>query len=314
MLTIKNRERIREIILEKIIKRDIGKDGIYYNKYVFCPKKYNDEESDKRKKSLYDSEYLFPRSCKNRNCLYNPSNRHKILDIKDHRDGNQKSSLMNNGDTKQLKALWKKLKENNVKVIRELVVLFSDSDLELYRKYLEEEGFTEEVLAKTERNYKGNKKSLRDEGNKNYIALDLYLENLKIAIELDTDYTHPFPGIDRARDRFLWNKYGILVIRIKNYDTKFYEYESLIQKIISREKNDPNPWIFEQFDLILDNFIQDNQEFVESLDNCISNESDPMKLVDEFNKLDNDDIYSAPIKTKNRDKKRDRNKRIFDRL
>jgi hypothetical protein len=81
--------------------------------------------------------------------------------------------------------------------------------------------------------------SLRLDGQKRmYYMMDYYFPELKLAVELDSDYhDDQVNDTDETRDKYLMNAYGIRVFRMRNFEkpqiqkTKFHELTKLIRSL-----------------------------------------------------------------------------------
>lgn len=81
--------------------------------------------------------------------------------------------------------------------------------------------------------------SLRLDGQKRmYYMMDYYFPELRLAVELDSDYhDDQVNDTDEIRDKYLMNAYGIRVFRMRNFEkpqvqkTKFHELTSLIRSL-----------------------------------------------------------------------------------
>lgn len=136
----------------------------------------------------------------------------KWIDLRDNRQ-KPKGHLFNGLRSKNQQLFWTHLREGSPGVWAIQEYLIPITDPELWKKCLEKEGWTKEKLLDV-----GGVKLVAQRWYQSYISADLYLPRVGWIIELD-DPSHKYPGIDRARDKYVFLKYGIKTQRFMNYSS-----------------------------------------------------------------------------------------------
>jgi len=228
-------EKARSIIRNEVVLKGINPSiNRYFNRFVFCPENNN---------RLRDFHYYQPSFCVSRKTG-------REIDIRQNREGKYGKTLMGQ-NSDQTSLFWARTYGKGINCLRELVILYSDSDLQVFRSFLIEEGLTKKDVDV-------------DIWNRNYVSADFYFPEYGMIVELDSEY-HKQPGVDRARDRTLLKQYGLRTYRIYRYDRSPWKHEAKIQVILASERLE-FPLYFNQVDLIVDRFIESNSDFVRDLE------------------------------------------------
>ncbi len=109
-----------------------------------------------------------------------------------------------------------------------------------------------------------------------YFLLDFYIPKLRLCIEIDSEYHDDRIIYDRCRDLYLKSKYNIDTVRFYKYGNSSINRKKKKNELFSIINNQRNLYknfgsnIFDYSEIIANNYIMDNQKYLNLIDRIIS--------------------------------------------
>lgn len=165
-----------------------------------------------------------------------------------------RNKLLNQATSPYAKNMTDYLNNNSIYFIRELIVIIQNRELweVLIDTYI--------PLSNKQQKYKG----------LNYISLDYYLPNCLACIEVDSNFHIRKTDLDFVRDKYLEFEYKIKTIRFFHFGENTKNDENGIKELNNLLKLEiTNPNIFNYSEIIVNNFIYENEYIIIILDRFI---------------------------------------------
>ena len=187
--------------------------------------------------------YLIPKSLttNNRKLINIETNRNNLLKNQSPYSLNMKSYLEN----------------NNIKFIQEFIVIIQNPYL------------WNDIIASMNLPIK----EYNDYKNINYFSLDYFLEDSLTCIEIDSDYHKNRENLDKARDLYLEVEYAIKTFRFYHFREDNINDDLLLSQLNVRISNIINNNLYHLFnyrDVVLRDFLYNNEFFIEILENFVT--------------------------------------------